>query len=83
MLPGTLDATTTLEELQREALAKASQLGHHLEAFRAAKRDPLSLVAFCHDCRQMVLVSGADGSPLMLCGYALESRCIHDPSEQS
>jgi hypothetical protein len=67
----------TLESLKQVAVARAEALGHHLQAFQAAKRDPLCCVSFCRDCRQMVLLSLAApaGSSSALLGYALVCRC--------
>jgi len=71
MPPGIVDVT--LQDLERQAQARATQLGHRLEAFRGTKHHPSCAVAFCHDCRQMVIVSANGEHPF--CGYALEAHC--------
>jgi hypothetical protein len=67
----------TLEDLKRQAIGRAEALGHRLQPFRAAKHDPLCYGSFCHDCRQMVIVSleRFDGPRGAFYGYALEARC--------
>lgn len=66
-----------LDELKREAVARAEHLGHRLQVFRASKHDPSCSVSFCADCRQMVIVAlEKNGEPRgSLFGYALEARC--------
>ena len=68
----------TLDDLKRQAIARAGDLGHQLEPFRTAKHDPLCYVSFCTACRQMVIVSvqkpAADQTG-GLYGYALEAPC--------
>ena len=66
-----------LEDLKRQAIARAERLGHRLQPFRAAKHDPLCHVSFCGECRQMVIVSleGVAERAGTLYGYALEARC--------
>jgi hypothetical protein len=75
----------TLEDLKRQAIGRAETLGHRLEPFRAAKQDPLCHVSFCHDCRQMVIVSleNAGSQPGALYGYALEARCANHATEHA
>jgi hypothetical protein len=63
-----------IEELKREARSRAEGLGHHLQAFRSAKNDPVCHVAFCRDCHQMVAVSLEEDEPRFY-GYALEAAC--------
>ncbi len=75
--PLTIDAEV-FEDLKREAIARAENLGHRLQPFLGAKHDPLCYVSFCNECRQMVIVSLDDGSDEhkgALYGYALEARC--------
>ncbi len=72
MPPYTVDAIT-LDDLKRQAIERAEGLGHRLQPFRGAKNDRRSVVSFCADCRQMVIVSLEDGGALY--GYALEARC--------
>jgi hypothetical protein len=66
-----------LEDLKRQAIARAEHLGHRLQLFRTAKHDPLCYVSFCNECRQMVIVSleGGEEHRGTLYGYALEARC--------
>ncbi len=77
----------TLEDLKRQAIGRAETLGHRLQPFRAAKQDPLCYVSFCHDCRQMVIVSlehaGSNQPTGELYGYALEARCASHPAEHA
>ena len=87
MPPQSIDPGT-LEDLKRQAIGRAEAVGHHLRPFRAAKQDPLCYVSFCHDCRQMVIVSLADarGSQPgagVLYGYALEARCTSHATEEA
>ncbi len=67
----------TVDALTRPAVERAETLGHHLEPFRAAKRDPSCFVAFCGHCRQMVIVALDErgGENSVFYGYALETRC--------
>ncbi|MGE5362357.1 MAG: hypothetical protein ACM3NQ_25355 [Bacteroidales bacterium] len=86
MLPQAPDPEA-LETLKRAATARAEELGHRLQVFRAAKQDPLCYVSFCTACRQMVLLNvtprAADthnaahsSDPRQaLFGYALEAPC--------
>ncbi len=77
MAPPTIDPVT-LDDLKRQAITRAGDLGHHLEPFRTAKHDPLCYVSFCAACRQMVIVSlkkDADDHSGGLYGYALEAPC--------
>ncbi len=81
----------TAEDLKRQAIERAETLGHHLEPFRAAKRDPSCYVSFCNQCRQMVIVALDErgGENGLFYGYALEARCgvaeahRHDPASPS
>ncbi len=77
MAPQTIDAEV-LEDLKREAITRAENLGHRLQPFLGAKHDPLCYVSFCNECRQMVIVSlehGGEDHKGALYGYALETRC--------
>ncbi len=70
---------TTVDDLKRRAIGRAEDLGHQLGPFQTAKHDPSCHVAFCAQCRQMVIVSVAHASndrrPGALYGYALEAPC--------
>ena len=77
MAPQPIDRAT-LDDLKRDALARAHALGHQLEPFRTARHDPLCHVSFCAACRQMVIVSltqEGEDRPGRLYGYALEAPC--------
>ncbi len=77
-MPLSTTDTVTLEDLKRQAVERAENLGHRLEPFRAAKRDPSCYVSFCNQCRQMVIVSFEErpaDDQRALYGYALEARC--------
>ncbi len=77
MSPETIDIVT-LDDLKRQAVARAVDLGHRLEPFRTAKHDTLCYVSFCTGCRQMVIVSLQDREQERagrLYGYALEAPC--------
>lgn len=76
-MPPQAAGVATVEDLKRQAVERAETLGHHLEPFRTAKRDPSCFVSFCNHCRQMVIVS-LDERPDeqgVFYGYALEARC--------
>ena len=83
MPPQTIIDPGTLEDLKRQAIGRAETLGHRLQPFRAAKHDPLCYVSFCHECRQMVIVSleCSGDRPGALYGYALEARCARHADE--
>ena len=81
MPPQPID-TAALDHLKRQAIGRAETLGHRLQPFRAAKQDPLCYVSFCHDCRQMVIVSLEHDSPrAAFYGYALEAPCARQDAD--
>ncbi len=83
-MPQSTVESTTLEDLKRQAVERAENLGHRLEPFRAAKRDPSCYVSFCNQCRQVVIVSLEErpaDDQRALYGYALEARCVAHPDD--
>ena len=67
-----------LEDLKALALERAARQGHRMGVFQTARRDPLRYVAFCEDCRHIVIIDLAPAPGYdrrRLYGYALEASC--------